>query len=203
MHFCGDESRKSGLQLLASLSSNDIEWLIAHGRERQTIANTVIIEEGTFPKALVFVLEGLVEIRIASLPTEAARKLGPGELLGDMAFLEGRPASATVAASENSLLLEIPFDVLRRGLDEQPEFAVRLYRCFALTAMQRLRARESRMGQWVATAETHAASRTENLPRVEALLESFKHGLKEADAAAIKGGIQVDEDVRAKVAWAS
>ena len=90
---------KSGLQLLASLSSNDIEWLIAHGRERQTIANRVFIEEGTFPESLVFVLEGLVEIRIMSLPTEAARKLGPGELLGDIAFLEGRPRSRVESRS--------------------------------------------------------------------------------------------------------
>lgn len=66
--------------------------------------------------------------------------------------------------------------------------------------MQQLRIVDARMGGPLSAAETRSAERTERLPRVDALLDAFKCGLAEADAAAIKSGGQVDVATREKVA---
>lgn len=191
---------KIGLELLSDLEAADIEWLIEHGRERQIIANTVVFEEGVPPTTMVFILEGLLEVRVSSLPRDTAVKVGPGELLGEMAFLESRAASATIVAVENSLLLELPFDVLRQGLEQHPAFAARMYRSFALASARRLRARESGLGQWASAAGRREADLGEAWPRVESLLDEFKRALREADAVALKNQGQVSDDEQGRIA---
>ncbi len=183
----------NGLNLLTRLESTDIEWLLAHGTERQTIANTILIEEGVVPENLIFVLEGLVEVRVAALPRASAVKLGPGELLGEMGFLENRPASASVIVAENSLLLEVPVTALRAALEQQPAFAARLYHAFAVTAAQRLRHREERVGKWLSEGPTRSTSASDAWPKVENLLDQFKQALQAADARAVKNQGHVDD----------
>ena len=86
------------LSLLNELEDADVKWIFDAGQEQQVIANTVIIQEGTDPKALYFVLEGLVGITVSSAGNRQLATLGPGELLGEISFIENRHASATVTA---------------------------------------------------------------------------------------------------------
>ena len=61
-------------------------------------------------------LEGLFGVRIASLPDSEIGRLGPGEIIGEISFLENTLPSATVTAIESSLLLEIPIVLLAERL---------------------------------------------------------------------------------------
>ena len=187
---------RDGLKLLMNLEEIDVLWLLEHGRESQVIANTVILQEGRKPDALSFVLEGLVEVRVASLPRQAIVTLGPGELLGEMSFLEGCAASATVCACENSLLLHVAYDDLKREFDARPDFAARLYRAFALTASQRLRDRERRMGISLAGWKEQKTAKDEVGPQLNALLADFKGTLQDVDRAAIKNEGEVTTEDR-------
>ena len=107
---------REALQLLSELTREDLDWLFFAGHERQITADAQIMIEGQYPDALYFVLQGLLGIRSEALGDSTLIHLGPGEILGEMSLLEGKPASATVLAVEDSLLLVLPVDALRREL---------------------------------------------------------------------------------------
>src|SRR5512140_3701705 len=119
------------LDLLADLDEADTDWILASGIEQQIIANSTLTTEGEIPDALHIVLEGLVGVRVRSLGADTLGTIGPGGIVGEMSFLEGRPASATVQAVENSLILTLPRAILGARLEREPVFAARLYRAFA------------------------------------------------------------------------
>lgn len=135
------------LGLLADLADADVDWIFRSGIEQQVIANTTLTVEGEAPDALYLVLEGLVAIRLRGLSPESGGTLGPGQIVGEMSFLEGAPASATVQAVENSLLLALPRSLLEQRMQADPAFAGRLYRALARVLARRLRATNAALGR--------------------------------------------------------
>lgn len=188
-----------GLELLEGLAEEDVQWLLSHGKEQQVIANTVLFQEGRVADALVFILEGLADVRVESIPNQRLAYLGPGELLGEISFLEGQPASATVTAAENSLLLRIPFDQIRQELDQNPEFAARLYRSFALTSMRRLKERVGQLGQRAILSERSEGEGGKAWQRLGQMIEGFKLLLQESDKAALKNDSVVPPEFESRI----
>jgi CRP/FNR family transcriptional regulator, cyclic AMP receptor protein len=99
---------QTALGLLNELNEEDVDWIFRTGFERQVIANTVIVREGEPLAYLYIVLEGLFGVRVASVPDAEIGRLGPGEIIGEISFLENMLPSATVIAIESSLLLPRP-----------------------------------------------------------------------------------------------
>lgn len=126
------------LGLLSGLDPADVDWIFAHGIEQQVIANSCLTLEGEKPQAIYLVLEGLVGIRVRGCDAPLGT-LGPGQIVGEMSYLEDRPASATVQAIENSLLLALPTTSLDERIAAEPSFAGRLFRALATILAGRLR----------------------------------------------------------------
>ncbi len=191
---------QDGLALLEALPEQDVAHLL-QGRERQVISGTELIAEGKKPTALFFVLEGLVEVTVAELPGQAIARLGPGEVFGEIAFLEDTEASATVAALENSLLLEVPWTDLQARLDDDPGFAARFYRAIARVQAGRLRHTTRRAAatlgsaadQLTRGAEPTAASAT--WTRLQSAIDAVRSGAHEAEQAAIRNGGELPKEV--------
>lgn len=186
----------SALNVLADLEDGDIEWLLSNGSEHQVISNYVLTVAGKVPPSLFIVLEGLVGVRVDALGNDILRRLGPGQLVGEMSFLENKPASATVVAIENSLLLAISRTTLESKIVSDPPFAARLYRALARMLSERLRgtmaALSQRMGEQASVR--HAVGSRWSV--IDAALDEFKRVLAEADQAAIRN----DDEVPAEVA---
>jgi CRP-like cAMP-binding protein len=73
-------------------------------------------------------------------------ELGPGEITGEMSFVDANPPSATVTALENSVVLAIPKAQLLAKLEESPDFAARFYLAIAIFLSYRLRGIEIWLG---------------------------------------------------------
>ncbi len=177
---------KEALTLLGELSPGDAEWFCSQAHERAVTAETPILEEGQTPEALFFVLEGLVRVHVSGIRNRPLAALGPGELVGEISFLENKPATASVVAAEDSLLLAIPRTVLQSRIDEDPGFAARLYRSFALTATRRL---ESRVGALSYLLQSHQPIEDASAAGWKALageLEQFKGLLHRVDRETLK-----------------
>src|SRR5207247_3189380 len=99
---------QTALGLLNELNEEDVDWIFRTGFERQVTANTVIVREGEPLAYLYIVLEGLFGVGVASVPDAEIGRLGPGEIIGEISFLENMLPSATVIAIESSLLLPRP-----------------------------------------------------------------------------------------------
>jgi CRP-like cAMP-binding protein len=123
------------------LRDEDLLWLFKTGVKRDVNPGSAIVQQGARPNAIFLVIRGQFSVRVESVTDEPLASLGAGELIGEISFLEGSPASATIVSEEESAVLVIDNDLLNERILEDTAFAARLYRSFALTAERRLRNR--------------------------------------------------------------
>ena len=93
--------------IFGELSDNDVDWMMAAGTREQIPPGAVLIQEGKPVETLYIVLEGLLRVSVESEGSHELARLGSGEIVGEMSFVDARPPSATVKALENSTVLSI------------------------------------------------------------------------------------------------
>jgi CRP/FNR family transcriptional regulator, cyclic AMP receptor protein len=130
---------RKALYLLGQLTDADVEWLIARGTKEQMGAGTILIREGQPVNAIYIVLQGALEVSGSGLSGGRPIRLGSGEVVGEMSFVDSRPPSATVTAADNATVLAIPRKALATRLERDAEFAARFYRSLAVLLSHRLR----------------------------------------------------------------
>jgi CRP/FNR family cyclic AMP-dependent transcriptional regulator len=133
------------LFILGELTDGDVEWLIACGTRRQLASGAVLINEGVPTDALYVVLDGHFAVTAGKGATEVAR-IGAGEILGEMSFIDSAPPSATVTAVGAALVLGVSRESLAQKLKQDTAFAARFYRALAIFLSDRLRSAVGRMG---------------------------------------------------------
>src|SRR5690349_14270378 len=95
------------LYILGQLSDDDIEWLIGNGRQRQLGPGDVLIREGQPIEALYIVLDGALVVSAAASGDAEIARLGAGEIIGEISFVDSRPPSATVTALQPSIVFTL------------------------------------------------------------------------------------------------
>src|SRR5580692_7311913 len=99
---------------------------------RDFAAGTVLFEEGQPGDYMYVVQSGEVEIRRMVGETERVLAvLTPGEFLGEMAILNGRPRSATAIVRVDARLLVIEGKTFEAMLRARPEIALRIIKSLA------------------------------------------------------------------------
>ena len=114
--------------LLARLPKAELKALASNGHVHDYTNGIAIFHEGDPGDALHIVIEGGVRIVVASPKGEEATValLGPGECVGDLALLDGRPRSASAIASGDTKTLVVRRDDFMRWLEERPKAAFAL-----------------------------------------------------------------------------
>jgi CRP/FNR family cyclic AMP-dependent transcriptional regulator len=125
--------------ILSSLAKEDIVWLTQAGTKETITTGTAILTEGTASDFLYIVIDGSFAIQIDALNNQTIAHTGPGEVLGEMSFVDNRPSSETVVADGNCQALIIPRKVLREKIETDDPFAKRFYRALAIFMADRLR----------------------------------------------------------------
>lgn len=182
-------------QLLTGLSKGDIEWLFSEGVEKTVIMNTKIINEGDLPDSIYIVLQGLLGVTTTSVDDSRIAVLGPGEIIGDISFLEKRPATASVFATENSLLLVLSKDKIDRKIAGDRGFAAHFYKSLAILNSRRLRAREKALGLRLREKEKLVPSVNRSWETISGSIQQFKELIHQADQEAIKNHGRVPEEI--------
>jgi CRP-like cAMP-binding protein len=121
--------------MLGQLDEGDAEWLVEHGARREVPVGSLLIEQGKPLDAVFIVLEGRFDIYGAA----STAGIGPGEMLGEVSFVDQSPPTADLVASEDSLVLAVPRARLADELARDTAFASRFYRAVALLLSHRLR----------------------------------------------------------------
>jgi CRP-like cAMP-binding protein len=135
---------RKALYILGQLNDADIQWLADHGRTRQLRDGEVVIREGQPIDAIFLNLEGALSVT-AGDGVEVAR-LGAGEFVGEISFVDSAPPSATVKGVGQSSVLEIKRTAIQRKLAEDIGFSARFHRALAVFLADRLRAANRRLG---------------------------------------------------------
>ncbi len=126
-----------------TLSAEDLAGVLAVGRTRTFEPGQAIVTQGEPGDGMYVVLDGHAEVDVGG----RFHRLGPGDLLGEMALVSQSRRMATVTATEPVEALMIPVDGFRAFLLEHP--AVTLSMLQAVVA--RLREVEERIDAWVAS----------------------------------------------------
>jgi CRP-like cAMP-binding protein len=130
---------RKALFILGILNDADIDWLAAVGRRQAVPKGSVLLQEGQ-PTAMFYILlEGRLSVFSEAHPEHEINFLLPGEVIGELSFLDSRPPSATVAAEADCFALAVPRDQLNTKLTRDAGFAARFYRALGIFLAHRLR----------------------------------------------------------------
>jgi CRP/FNR family transcriptional regulator, cyclic AMP receptor protein len=154
---------------LPMLSPQDWAMLRDHVRLVPYRRGSVILSEGGYRRALHIVKNGAVRVEEEQEGHGITlAMLGPGEIFGEMGFVENAPASATVVVAQDDAEIEVIEDAALESLmASEPGFAVRFYHSIAIALSRRLRITSQRLAQTgiaeVAQVNKFRVARTGNI----------------------------------------
>ncbi len=91
------------------MRAQEIDEIVAHASERRVSRGTRVFERGDEGQSMMAVLAG--RIRVGSLSPEGREVtynlIGPGEIFGEIALLDGKPRTAHAVAVEDTTLMTV------------------------------------------------------------------------------------------------
>lgn len=152
----------------ASLADADLDAVLAVLKARRGNAGDVLFREGDRGDSLMIVLDGQLVARVktdAGGEEEIAR-LGPGEIVGEMAFVDAEPRSATIATVTGATVLDFTRAALAHLQQTAPRVAAAIQRNLLRDVARRLRDAGEKLSEGApsqggkADAEASRAGRT-------------------------------------------
>ena len=127
----------SSKQGLIYLTVNDWTLVADKARRVQFEKGEILVHRGKMADGVYLLLKGTARVQIPS--QRAARAIGPGEICGEMSFLEDAPASAQVVADEEVEAFCLHRSALQSLFELFPHLGSRFYRSLATNLSRRLR----------------------------------------------------------------
>jgi CRP/FNR family cyclic AMP-dependent transcriptional regulator len=147
-----DRAMRKVLYIFGLLTDADVEWIARNGRRRVVYDREILIREGRPVESIIFLLRG--EFVVSAQAAGEIARLGAGEIVGEMSFVDSAPPSATVTAAGECLALFIDKEAVARKLDADAAFGCRFYRALAIFLADRLRGTVRRMGYGSASEQS-------------------------------------------------
>jgi CRP-like cAMP-binding protein len=121
---------------LQHLTQNDWMLIIDRAKRLSFKKDEKLVSQGKQTRTLYVLGTGKVSIAVSG--TRIAQ-IGPGEICGEMAFLEDSVASATATAEEEVEAYALEWSTLQDLFELFPHLASRFYRSVAVNLSRRLR----------------------------------------------------------------
>jgi CRP-like cAMP-binding protein len=99
------------------VSEDEAAWLALLGKELLASPGQSVVEEGDGSRSFFLVREGELEVRkkLSGGKQRTLARLGPRDLFGFMAFVDGKPRSASVFAATSAQLAKVEPDALEKA----------------------------------------------------------------------------------------
>ena len=120
----------------ADLVDDECDAVLAVLRARRGNPGDVLFQQGDRGDTLLVVLDGEL---VAKVGGEQVARLGPGEVVGEMAFVDAEPRSATVSAPSGATVLEFSREALAALRTTKPRAAASIQRNVLVDVARRLR----------------------------------------------------------------
>jgi len=122
---------------LEYLTPNDWALLVDRAKQVTFQKDEILIQKGRQTRMVYLLVKGTARIE-GDFKARIAQ-IGPGQISGEMAFLENDVASATVTAEEELKAYALEWSALKDLFELFPHLASRFYRSLAVTLARRLR----------------------------------------------------------------
>jgi CRP-like cAMP-binding protein len=128
------------MELFADLDPHQLEALLGTARRRVYQPGDTLIAQGRPQRSILVLRTGTGRVYHDYMGHRVpVNDVVPGEVLGEVSFLDGAPASASVVAVDRVEADVLDGETIDRMLEERPEFAGAFYRALALALARRLR----------------------------------------------------------------
>lgn len=127
------------LFIFGKLDDRDIDWLIANGQKEEWEDGAVLIRKGSRTEKVFINLKGYLSVYQDDARRKKLARLGVGEIVGEMSFVDSSPTSATVVAEGPATVYSIARDRLFARITEDDGFGSRFYHAIAIFLADRLR----------------------------------------------------------------
>ncbi len=139
------ERIKGDLASLEFLTENDWGLIASRARQLRFGQDEEIIRQDSPVHDLFIFRRGVARIEMIRPTRKVVARLGMGQVCGEMSFLEGRRASASVIAETEVEADAVEFAELRRIFQMFPHLGSRFYQSMAVTLSRRLRDTSARL----------------------------------------------------------
>ena len=131
------------LPLFAGVSQAVIDQLVAKAHYRDYTANEMVVDVGDVSNEVFFIIEGAVRVvaRTAFGYEAILNELGPGDLFGEVAAIDGNHRSANVTALQRTRLCIVPAESFIELTLSSRDVSLRLLRIFC----DRLRTKDEKL----------------------------------------------------------
>ena len=129
------------VRAFADLGDDDCDAVLAVLKARRGNPGDVLFRQGERGDTLLVVLDGhlVAKVEKDGGGAEEVARLGPGEVVGEMAFVDAEARSATVSAPAGATVLEFSRDVLASLRAARPRAAASIQRNVLVDVARRLR----------------------------------------------------------------
>ncbi len=114
--------------LFASCSRRELDGIAALTDEIDLPAGRTFIREGTTAHEFFIILDGEVKVEHQG---QLLRTMGPGDFLGEIALIDGKPRTATATAARASRLLVVGHREFRSLMASNPTIQVDILQALA------------------------------------------------------------------------
>jgi extracellular factor (EF) 3-hydroxypalmitic acid methyl ester biosynthesis protein len=189
------------LDIFEHLRPEDTHWILASSELKTISAGSLLVREDDPSDTIFFIADGLFEVYVFSDLTGQIRvgQLGPGEVIGEISWLDRKPVSASVRAIETSSVIALGTASLDRKLADDSGFAARLLRGIATLTAERLRrtTAQVRRSEWAAAPRSPTSGSAEGNGVLQKIGE-----LKALVAEADKGAVSDDHAAKVRKTFA-
>jgi CRP/FNR family transcriptional regulator, cyclic AMP receptor protein len=148
----GDIAQKGARKthaFLAGLSEAQLARVLSLGEEVTIPENELVLDNGQRSTCCYLVLSGSVAVALATPRiTVCVQVVGPGEIFGWSALLQGQDTIFQVRARELTTALRIEGAALWQCCRTEPELGVELLHRFLRVVSERVRATETVFAEW-------------------------------------------------------
>jgi len=171
--------------LYEHLGGSVMDWIVRSSDERRLDKGEVLIAEGQKNDTLYVPLEGFLDLLMWG-----GKKLGvagPGDMVGESAFVDDEPSSVSIVAAEPSLVLAMPVQRLRAAIGDGSLAAAEVYRFIASILAEKLRMAQLRLYATETALESSPTDHPDALRMGETIV-AFRRTMLDLDKEAMKLG---------------
>ncbi len=127
--------------VFAKASPEDLDALVQVSEVDSLAPKSALVTEGQCATALFVLAKGRLVVKESITPTSELiiARIDPGDVVGEIGFFDGKPASASVRTDEPSQVVRIEHAALKTLFKERPSLEVVFYRAVVSTLTARLR----------------------------------------------------------------
>jgi CRP-like cAMP-binding protein len=181
------------VRAFAGLGDDECDAVLGVLRAQRGNPGDTLFREGDPGDALMIVLEGqlIARVRTQAGTDEEVARLGPGEVVGEMAFIDAEPRSATVSTVNGATVLTFTRAALTALKKSAPRVAAAIQRNVLFDVARRLRDAGEKLSDGAAGA-TPKSLRGEAMPAQRSARQLTPEQLRSIPALASYGAEDID-----------